>query len=506
VQFKVDGNNVGGPVPVDGSGNASTSVSNLNVGGHTVTADFVSSDSALLNSSGTLPGGQTVTKANTTTSLGSNANPSVYGQSVTLTATVSPVAPGGGTPTGTVTFQDGATTLGTAPVIAGGAQLAVSTLAVGGHSLSAGYSGDGNFNASSGTLTQTVTKAPTTTSVSSSANPSVFGQPVSFTVTVCAAPPSTAPAQRPTGSVSVTIDGAATPFATLPLSPTGPSGCAQATTATINTLSVGPPAHSVSAAYAGDANFVSSTGSLAGGQLVNKAPTTTTLTFVPPVPTVNQAVTFTAVVTPQFANPTGPTGTVSFYIDGSATPAATVPLVGTTATFVTTFGGGNHTVVAVYNGDGNYLSSTSAPVMPNVPCDQTITGNHSALTLTTPGTVCVLNANISGGISAGKGVVLDIENSTVSGSISANSPAGMRICGSTTGTIVVTKSTEFVLIGDPANNCGANTVAGSILATNNTHGLVIVGNTVSGTVTASGNSGAGPLAAYPAPIVLGNHH
>jgi hypothetical protein len=70
----------------------------------------------------------------------------------------------------------------------------------------------------------------------------------------------------------------------------------------------------------------------------------------------------------------------------------------------------------------------------------------------------------------------------------------------------VSKATGFVLIGDPANNCAPNTVAGSILASNNTGGLVIVGNTVSGTVTATGNSGAGPLPGETGPIVSGNHH
>jgi hypothetical protein len=504
VQFQVDGANVGGAIPVSG-GSASLPVSNLNVGNHTVAAFFTSTDSALLDSNGTLAAGQVVNKADTITTLVSSANPSVFGQAVTLTATTTPVSPGGGTPTGNVTFKDGGTVLGISPISGGAATLVVSTLTVGAHSLSADYVGDASFNGSTGTLTQTVNKAPTTTSVSSSANPSVFGQPVSFTVTVCAASPSTSPPAPPTGSVSVTIDGAATPFATVTLSPVS-SACAQATTPTIASLSVGPPTHSISATYTGDGNFVSSNGSLAGGQLVNKAPTTTTLTFTPPVPAINQAVTFTATVTHEFPNAIGPTGTVSFFIDGSATPLATVPLVGNTATFVTTFGGGNHTVVARYNGDGNYLASTSDAATPNVPCDRTITGTFSSLTLTTPGSVCVLGAHISGGISAGKGVVLDVENSTVSGSISTNGAAGARICGSSTGTIVIAKSTAFVLVGDPANNCPANTVAGSILATSNTNGLVIVGNKVSGTVTASGNSGAGPLAVYPAPIVSGNHH
>src|SRR6266540_1199102 len=46
----------------------------------------------------------------TTTSLASSANPSILGQSVTFTATVAS-ASGSTTPTGTVTFSDGATPL-----------------------------------------------------------------------------------------------------------------------------------------------------------------------------------------------------------------------------------------------------------------------------------------------------------------------------------------------------------------------------------------------------------
>ena len=47
-------------------------------------------------------------------------NPSVFGQAVTLTATVSAVVPASGTPTGSVTFLDGSITLGTATLSTGG--------------------------------------------------------------------------------------------------------------------------------------------------------------------------------------------------------------------------------------------------------------------------------------------------------------------------------------------------------------------------------------------------
>jgi hypothetical protein len=240
-------------------------------------------------------------------------------------------------------------------------------------------------------------------------------------------------------------------------------------------------------------------------QVVNKQPTTTTVTCVPSTASVNQLVTCTATVSQTIPNPTPLTGTVSFYVDGSATPAATLPVGTGTVVWKTTFGGGSHNVVAVYSGDANYDTSSSSPAPVTVICDQTITGTHSGLTVTS-GTTCLVNATITGGISVGRGAVLDVENSTVLGSISASYPAAFRMCGSHTGSVTVAHATGFVLIGDPTNNCAANTVNGSILAAYNTGGLVIVGNTVSGSVTAVGNTGAGPLPGESTPIVSGNHH
>jgi hypothetical protein len=122
----------------------------------------------------------------TTTTLASSANPSVVGQSVTFTATVT-----GSFPTGTVTFRDGATVLGTVALNGSGiATLSTSVLAVGSHSVTAVYSGDANNSAStSPSLIQVVNKASTTTTLTTSPNPSLFGQVVTFTATVSAIAP-----------------------------------------------------------------------------------------------------------------------------------------------------------------------------------------------------------------------------------------------------------------------------------------------------------------------------
>src|SRR5206468_2326324 len=120
----------------------------------------------------------------TTTALSSSANPSAVGQAVTFTASVTVTAPGAGTPSGTVTFQDGATLLGTGTLNgAGQAAFSTTTLAAGTHAITAVYAGDTNFNGSaSGTLSQVVGQADTTTALSSSANPSAVGQAVTFKI------------------------------------------------------------------------------------------------------------------------------------------------------------------------------------------------------------------------------------------------------------------------------------------------------------------------------------
>ena len=83
-----------------------------------------------------------VVTADTATAVTSSVNPSVFGQPVTFTATVGPVAPAVGTPTGTVTFLDGGSPIGTSTLSAGTAMFTTSELAVGSHMITASYGGD----------------------------------------------------------------------------------------------------------------------------------------------------------------------------------------------------------------------------------------------------------------------------------------------------------------------------------------------------------------------------
>src|SRR6201988_286804 len=256
------------------------------VGNHTVTTSY--GGSANFNgSTGSLTGNpQVVTKTDTTTTVTSSQNPSALGQSVTFTATVAAVAPGSGTPTGTVTFLDGGSPVGTGTLGGGTATFTTSALALGSHTITTSYGGDGNFNGSTGSLTgnpQVVNKANTARTVTSSVNPSVFGQSVTFTATVSAVAPG---AGTPTGTVTF-LDGG---------SPIG-TGMLSGGIATFTTSALAVGNHTVTTSYGGSANFNGSTGSLTGNpQVVTKTDTTTTVTSSQNPSALGQSVTFTATV------------------------------------------------------------------------------------------------------------------------------------------------------------------------------------------------------------------
>jgi hypothetical protein len=150
---------------------AQTTVATNGTRGDFVTVD-PTNNTLLLTQSDSLvrmsPGLFAPNKTNTTTVVTSSPSPSVYGQSVTFTATVRSVVSGAGTPQGTVTFyydqQDAAHQIGAAKPLnsASATSDAITSLTAASHTIYAVYSGDTNFNTSTSTLTQTVTPAPLT--------------------------------------------------------------------------------------------------------------------------------------------------------------------------------------------------------------------------------------------------------------------------------------------------------------------------------------------------------
>jgi hypothetical protein len=155
----LSGTNLTGATGVQFGATAATSVVVTNA--TTMTATAPAHSGGTVDVTVTTGGGTSATSTNdqftyqpaaTTTALAvSTATPS-FGTTITLTATIA----GGASPTGLVTFKDGATTLGDVPLTGTTATLSTSALSVGTHSITAAYGGDTNNGTSTSSVTVTV--------------------------------------------------------------------------------------------------------------------------------------------------------------------------------------------------------------------------------------------------------------------------------------------------------------------------------------------------------------
>ena len=202
---------------------------------------------------------QAVQKAGTHTTVTSLLAPVVIGQEVTFTAQVMVVGDGAETPGGTVAFFDGSTQIGIGTLDADGyAMLKTSALTAGDHVITAQYLGTASFVPSvSPEVHEIVGLDQSQTVVSSSINPSTFGQSVTFTATVMNI---SAVAGMPGGSVTF-YDGGTIIAAAVPLD------AHDMASVSLSNLSVAT--HQIMAVYSGDSNFASSADTL--GQLVIRA-------------------------------------------------------------------------------------------------------------------------------------------------------------------------------------------------------------------------------------------
>jgi hypothetical protein len=348
-------------------GSAQVPLSGVTVGSHPYAAVY-SGDGNNLGSTSTVVA-QVVNKIPTAVGFTSSLNPSRFGDQVTVTATVSP-----SNATGTVTFQDNGTPLSTVNVNGNGVAIFISTtISVGSHVLTATYNGDATHAVSpDAVMTQDVQKATTTTTLTSSLNPSQFGQNVTFTATVLPA--------SATGTVTFS-DGAVT-LGTGNLNGNG-NGVATFTT---SVLAVG--VRPITATYAGDGNDLGSTSTVLN-QTINQATTTTTLAPTPNPSTFGQQVTMTLTVSPASA-----TGTVDVN-DGGITIGSAIPLVNGSATLTfPNFSVGTHSLTAAYSGDISYAANTSSAVTQDVGVGPTTTTLTSSLNPSLPNQSVTFTATV----------------------------------------------------------------------------------------------------------------
>lgn len=322
------------------------SYASLSQGSHSITAVY-SGDANYLGSTST-PINQQVNNA-TTTVMGASPNPSTYGETVVLSATVSVVSPGSGTPSGLVTFKDGSATLGTVSLNGSGvATLPISSLSVGNHLLTAEYGGGTDYSGStSSPINQVVNQALTSVSLNSNPNPSVYGQTVTLNATVTALPPGSG---VPTGTV-VFMDGSTNLGSGL-LSVSGDA------TLSISDLSAG--LHSLTAIYQGDVNYSGSSSSPIVQQ-VNQVPTTTLLTSSINPSAVSQQVIFEASVSS--TSSIVPTGIVSFFESGILVGSVNLDSNGKASFSTSSLSAGVYPFYAVYSGTTNFSSSSSNSIV-----------------------------------------------------------------------------------------------------------------------------------------------
>ncbi|MCM3809185.1 Ig-like domain-containing protein [Streptomyces sp. DR7-3] len=363
--ISADGPTVTGTL--DASGNASVTVPGLSVGTHQVAAfyngdaDFAASNSPLTP--------LTVNPASSTTALTVSPASPVCGESVTLCAQVSVVAPGTCTPTGTVTFTvaGGPTLTGTLDAT-GQACVTTSDIPVGTHAVTATYEGNGDVAGSTDSGTVTVGQGASTTSVTVTPAAPVCGETITICAQVTVVPPSTC---TPTGTVTFVISGGPTLTGTLDA-----TGQACVTT---NALTAG--SYTVTATYGGSTDIASSTGtaSITVGQGVS----TISVNALPSPSVCGEPVTICAQVTVVPPSTCTPTGTVTFVISGGPTLTGTLDATGQACVTTSDIPVGTHTVTATYAGDGDVMGSTATTLVTVNQASST-----TALTITPPSPSC----------------------------------------------------------------------------------------------------------------------
>ena len=471
----------------------------LSVGAHTITACF---DATLPYTDSEDDYVHTVNKATSSLTVDTDVDPQYFGLNVAITATISitngVADPDGGsvnfaygagascnTTTGVIT---GGMPLGSATIVTSAATINVTSLPAGTHDILACYGGDGNVAGSEDAYeNQVINRATTSMSVTSSLDPSYFGDGVTFEATITV----TNGVATPTGTVGFsnggtcnTTDGT---FSSGFLgSATIVSGKASLT---ITTLPVGE--HDIVACYATSANIEGSTATY-DNQNVEKAVSALAVASSADPQYFGNPVTFTATVTftNGSANPVG--GTVNFRnggtcdpSDGSISggtvlsdPSGTIALVGSAyqATItVSDLAVGNHDIVGCYAGNTSIVGSGTFYD------DQTIDKAASSLTIASSNDPAEFGENIT------FTATVEITNgvATPTGTVNFAYGAGAS-CNTTTGVISGAGVTQ---LGNSALALVSSAYKASITLNNLPVGVHDIVGCYAGNATVAGSTG-----------------
>jgi hypothetical protein len=358
-----------------GASNCPIGTQTANAGSSTVVQQFASSTTTVVQLAGT-----------TVTSV-------PLGSTVTDQATVS--GTGAGTPTGTVAFTffanntcTGAGTSAGTGTLSGGTATSSpeASLLAGSYSFEASYSGDTNYAPSTGSCEPLIVNQGTsaTTTAVQLGGTTVTSVPLGSTVTDQATVSGTG-AGTPTGTVTFTF------FTNGTCTGTGsPAGTGTLASGVASSSAEGPlsavGSYSFQASYSGDSNYTGSTGNCEPFT-VSKASTqtlTSVLSGTTPVTSVALGTSVTDQATVSGTGAGTPTGSVTFtfYANGGCTGTGTGAGTGTLASGVAnsapsgSLAAGSYSYLAVYSGDGNYLTSTGS-------CEPFTVGQANTVTVTT---------------------------------------------------------------------------------------------------------------------------
>jgi hypothetical protein len=470
VTFTVDGMPQTTTATLSG-GKATATLNNLAAGSHSIGANY-NGDANFAASTNSTPASLTVGPASTTTTIVASTANAVAGQLVTFTATVAPVSPGGGVPTGSIGFVvDGNyVTSGTTLDATGKASMTLS-FGVGTHHVGAIYTpSNGNYSGSFTPVSPVllwapvnVTQASTTTTIATTLSSSLtiqtaYGQPVTFYAVVSPTAPG---GGTPTGTVTFLLDtNQFLPPVTLV------NGVAVFTT---NTLT--PGVHYMAAIYNGDSNYAGSYTPASPTLLwvkltVTQAFAPVTVTATPTASVYGQTVTITATVSPLSQGAAVPTGQVVFYIDGVAASAGTLNSAGVATYSVAFLPEGFHTVSAVYNGDSNYMLSYPLTQTPTIAVYAVPT--YLTATVNAPGGVFVNQGfSITATVLDGQGLVYPLSNFPATLQVLSAPPGGsMTPASSLSATVqngVVTFGASAPLVVNVAGAYKVRIIVGNLI-------------------------------------------
>lgn len=350
------------------SSTATCATDALAVGPHDIFA-FYSGDS---NNSSSLQAlyGYSIAQAQTSVSVTPSSSSIVEGSALTVAASVGVTRPGAGTPTGTIMVTATPGNASCSYSLEAPTQgCSISPTRSGKNTLTATYSGDGNFTASSGTTDLNVVFSDATLTLTSSPNPSAAGQAVAFTVTVSqlhlaaighSPEADSIPPEPLTGKV--TISDGATLLATLP-----PDGNGQAT---YSTSSLTPGSHTLTAAYTGDETQGPGSATLIQQVAQPLSVSSVELTSSSNPSRSGQTVSFTATVTAQTPAPASrqaasgvaaaaPTGTITLHDNGALLGSVALNASGQATYSTSALSAGSHTIEVDYSGDANTAPASS---------------------------------------------------------------------------------------------------------------------------------------------------